>query len=158
MTKTAQLTPVDVQRADATVRPQSREAQRSETRRRAKSRPHVLLVDVDPLSRARFGRSLVQANVDVTVASSIDEAVRACDDTTIGALVLLTTVSEPSFDLVPFLEAIADAAPELAIVARSHSPEAYDLFLRSFGFTQTAVFGVDAHDGAKRLREIIEGL
>jgi PleD family two-component response regulator len=154
MRATAKLTTQDVQNADATVRPKSRDAQHSETRRRKKSKPHVLLVDVDSLSRARFGRSLVQANVDVTVAGTIEEATRACDDTSISAIVLLTTVSQPAFDVVSFLQAIAQIAPDIVLVARSDSPGAYELFLRSFGFQRTAVLGLDAQDVAKRVREL----
>lgn len=155
MKATAQLNALDVQRADATVRiPATREKQHSETRRRKRSKPHVLLVDVDALSRARFGRSLVQAGVDVTVADAFEDAVRALDDTSIDALVLLTTVSDPQFDVVSFLEEVASIAPDLAIVARSHQPGAYELFLRSFGFRRTAVIGVDAVDSGVRVREL----
>ena len=156
MRPTARLTALDVQRADATVRPQSRAAQCSETRRRKATKPRVLLVDVDALSRARFGRSLVQSGVDVTVAATIDDALRALDDPAIETLVLLTTVSEPSFDVVSFLEEVAQLAPDLAVVARSHTPGAYELFLRSFGFARTAVIGVDAQDAGKRVRELAE--
>jgi hypothetical protein len=155
---TAQLTALDVQRADATVRPHTREAQHSETRRRKKSKPHVLLVDVDALSRARFGRSLVQAGVDVTVADAFDDAVLALDDTSIGAVVLLTTVSELQFDVVAFLEEVAAVAPDVVVVARSHNPGAYELFLRSFGLRRTAVIGLDTVDAGKRVRELAETL
>ena len=158
-TATAQFTLVDLQRADATVRPEAtRAAQRSETRRRKKEKPQVLLVDVDVLSRARFGRSLVQAGVGVTVAGTIEDAVRALGDDTISTLVLLTTVSEPCFDVVSFLEEVASIAPDLVVVARSHTPGAYELFLRSFGFRRTAVIGVDTQDAGRRVRELAETL
>jgi PleD family two-component response regulator len=156
---TAQLTALDVQRADVTVRPQaSREKQHSETRRRRRTKPHVLLVDVDVLSRARFGRSLVQAGVDVTVADAFEDAVLALDDISIDAIVLLTTISEPQFDVVSFLEEVASIAPDMVVVAQSHTPGAYELFLRSFGFRRTAVIGADTFDAGKRVRELAESL
>ena len=157
MKATAQLTALDVQRADATLRPQARAAQISETRRKD-ARPHVLLVDVDALSRARFGKSLVQAGVLVTVAGTIDDALAALDDAAIGTLVLLTTSSVPQLDVVSLLEEVAKIAPDLAVVARSDAPGAYELFLRSFGFRRTAVVGVDAQDAGTRVRELAQTL
>jgi len=156
MSVTRQLTAADVHAAGDTARPNAREEQRSQRRVRTAIPPRVLLIDVDPISRARFGRALVTPGVDVSIARTTDEAIEALHQRDFDAVALLTSTSDAALDVVDLLESIARLAPHAAIVARSRTPDAYELFLRSFGFRRTAVFAWDAPNGAKQIREFAE--
>jgi CheY-like chemotaxis protein len=117
-------------------------------------RPLVLVVDADVLSRSWLARAIVREGCDVEVAGDVDEALGVCGNTRVDAVVVST--GSDSREVVSLLETLGARWRDLVVIGRSGSPDAYETFLRSFGFDSVAAIALDASMPGARVARLVK--